>query len=333
MMRKASIYGLILGLILGACSRDNDGEGRVQIPDFNFPKTVNFADSVSSYQLYSGSPKDLIPGPGFTRLELSSPLFTDYAYKQRLVKLPEGSKMDKNADGSFYFPNGSILVKTFYYYLDERDTSLGKMLIESRLLIKEQDKWNAATYQWNTAQTEATLLLDGLQKGISWIEANGSNSSIQYQIPSENDCMTCHQKNNSMSPLGPTVLNLNRLVVRDGLSLNQLLYLQDLGIMENFDPSLEPSMINYKNASESLAQRGRAYLAMNCAHCHNPQAWSTPAEKDFDFRFTTSLQASGIAAGKDKISRNVLNDEMPFIGTTVRDDEGIALLIDYLESL
>lgn len=332
-MKKVLSHGLILGIILGACSRDNDGQGRVQIPDFNFPKTVTFADSLSAYQLYTGDPKNLQPGPGFTLIELSSPLFTDYAYKQRLVKVPDGTKMSKNADGSLYFPNGSILVKTFFYYLDERDTSLGKGLIESRLLIKEQDRWNAATYQWNADQTEASLLLDGLQKGVSWIDAHGAKRSIQYQIPTENDCMTCHQRSNRMSPLGPTVLNLNRVVERDGLQLNQLLHLQNLGLLESFDPALEPSMVDYKNDSATLAQRGRAYLAMNCAHCHNPKAWSTPAEKDFDFRYGSSLQASGILVGKDKISRNVLNDEMPFIGTTVRDEEGIALLIDYLESL
>ena len=332
MNMKVTFYGLALALILGACDGNNDGGG-VQIPDFNFPRTVSFADSVSHYQIFQGDPKDLIPNTGFVPLELSSVLFTDYAHKQRLVKVPEGTSLAKNADGSLYFPNGSILVKTFFYYIDERDTSLGKELIETRLLIKADDRWNASTYEWNPNQNEAVLRLDGLQKGVSWIDANGESQTIQYQIPSENDCMVCHQRNNSMSPLGPTVLNLNRTVERNGSNLNQLSHLQALGLMEAFDPNLEASMVDYKDATQALAQRGRAYLAMNCAHCHNPAAWETPADEGFDFRYITSLQASGIVDDANEIRENVLNEEMPFIGTTVRDDEGIAMLVDYLEGL
>ena len=92
-------------------------------------------------------------------------------------------------------------------------------------------------------------------------------------------------------------------------------------------------MVDYNDLNASLSDRGRAYLAINCAHCHNPQAWNIPAAKNFDFRHEIPFELTGIQNGKDKISRNVLNQEMPFIGTTMMDEEGVDLLIEYLNSL
>lgn len=92
-------------------------------------------------------------------------------------------------------------------------------------------------------------------------------------------------------------------------------------------------MVDYTDVNASLSDRGRAYLAMNCAHCHNPEAWDIPAERDFDFRHATSFEQTGIQFEKDKISRNITNGEMPFIGTTMLDEEGVALLVEYIESL
>lgn len=305
----------------------------VVIPDFNFPKTIVFADSLSAYNVFQGIPSELVPSADFELLELSSSLFTDYSHKRRLVKLPNGAQLTRLDDNSIAFPDGTILTKNFFYYTDERDPSLGKNIIETRLLIKESDKWNAATCRWNETQTAATLELNGFDKQVTWINSIGSNRSTLYKIPTENQCMTCHQSNSTMTPLGPTILNLNRTVERNGANVNQLSHMQVIGILNNFSVGQAPHMFDYNNLNESLEERGRSYLAMNCAYCHNPSAWDIPAGKDFDFRFETSLQGSGIPAGKDRISRNMVNQEMPFIGTTILDEEGVALILEYIESL
>lgn len=287
----------------------------------------------TAYNVFQGVPTDLTPSDGFELLELSSSLFTDYAHKQRLVKVPSGTQLIRSSDNTIDFPNGSILIKTFFYYKDERDPSLGKRLIETRLLVKESDVWNAATYEWNEAQTAATIELDGLDKQVAWINSDGVNRSTLYKIPTENECMTCHQSNASMTPLGPTILNLNRTVDRDGLGLNQLNHVQAIGILNDFPVSEAPKMVDYTDLSKPIDERGRSYLAMNCAHCHNPSAWDTPAEQDFDFRFETALQGSGIQSSKNDIIRNVEEQNMPFIGTTMLDEKGVALIVEYIEGL
>jgi uncharacterized repeat protein (TIGR03806 family) len=314
-----------------SCNRDDDRE--IEIPDFNFPTTVNFEDSLSEYYIFRGQASDLMPNHGYEVLELNSILFTDYAHKQRLVKLPTGTQMTRSSDGSLVFPDGSILTKTFYYYYDERDISQGKRIIETRLLIKENNIWNAATYVWNEDQTEALLKLDGISTQVNWTDADGINRSTLYQVPNENDCMACHQKNNKMTPLGPTLRNLNREVVRGQVQLNQISYLQSTGYLSSFPITHVSTIVDYHDQSLSLEERARAYLDMNCSHCHNPYSWERPAELEFDFRYETPLEQTGLFYEEEKIKRALLDREMPLIGTTMLDEEGIKLVIDYIESL
>lgn len=332
MIKKVAFAICFFFLVVASC-RKNDDDFEVEIPDFNFPQTISFETKLSNYNIFEGTPSNLIPSEDFELLELTSGLFTDYAHKQRLVKIPEGTSITKLSDGSLDFPDGAILTKTFFYFNDERDTSLGKRIIETRLEIKKSGTWNIATYLWNESQTDATLKLEGQDTAVSWINSQGNNLSTLYHVPTQNECMTCHQSSSTLSPIGPTLLNLNKTVNRNGTELNQLAHLQSLGLLERFSVADIPQMVDYNDKNASLPDRGRAYLAINCGHCHSPQAWNIPAEKDFDFRHEIPFELTGIQNGKDKISRNLLNQEMPFVGTTMMDEEGVALLIEYLNSM
>lgn len=329
--KVAYITGLIVLVILSC--RKEEFNRDIEIPNFNFPKTIVFEDSLSAYNIFQGNLSDLTPSNEYELLELSSMLFTDYSQKQRLVKIPTGTQMTKSNDGTINFPNGTILTKTFFYYNDERDTTLGKKVIETRLEIKENDVWNVATYIWNENQTDAVLKLDGLDTPISWIDENGIGRSTTYHIPTENECMTCHQSNSTMTPIGPTLRNLNRTVERNGSLLNQLAHLQNQGILNSFPIDQVGHTVDYNNSNASLDERGRAYLAMNCAHCHNPNSWERAAEREFDFRYETPLSEAGILYEKDKIKRAIQDQEMPLIGTTMLDEEGVNLIIEFLDNL
>lgn len=332
MIKKIVVVLSCILIIIASC-RKNNNEFEVKIPDFNFPQTISFESKLSAYNIFEGKPSNLTPTKDYEHLELSSVLFTDYAHKQRLIKVPTGTKLNKLNDGSLLFPEGTILTKTFFYYKDERDTTLGKQIIETRLLIKDNGIWNVATYLWNENQTDATLKLNGHDIQVAWINSSGNNRSTRYHLPTQNECMTCHQSNATMQPLGTKLRNLNRNVNRNGSTINQLSHLQSIGILNNFPTNQIHQMVDYNDENVSLSERGRAYLDINCAHCHNPNAWGIPAEKDFDFRQETSIGQSGIIPGQDEITRNISNGEMPFIGTTMIDEEGVELLIEYLESL
>jgi len=304
-----------------------------QTESINVPKTMVFEKFLSSYNVYQGTKSELTPANDFHEIELASSLFVNYAQKQRLIKLPNGQKIKKIDQGLPLFPEGTILVKTFFYYNNESNQNLGKQIIETRLLIKHQEKWNVATYVWNVEQTEATLKSSGLSKTITWVDQSGQSKTVQYQIPSEKDCFICHQSNNELLPLGPTLTHMNVETVRNGFTVNQLQYFQDIGMMEEFNHADIPIFPDYFDENFTLAERGRAYFEMNCAHCHNPNGFEKCASEGFDFRYITPLANTKILPKQDKIVKEMEKGDMPWIGTETIDEEGLLLIKHYMISI
>ena len=74
---------------------------------------------------------NLAPSSQFHTYNIASTLFTDYAEKLRLIKIPTGTKLQTNGDGLLQFPDGTVIAKTFYYYNDVSNPSLGKKIIET----------------------------------------------------------------------------------------------------------------------------------------------------------------------------------------------------------
>jgi len=324
----------LITVALGSCG---GGQGRFESEpydlDFAIPRTETFAAALSSYGLFQEPAASLVPVQPAVVYELASELFTDYARKQRLMRIPAGTQVTLRDDGTFQYPEGTLFAKTFYYPADMRTPDAGRRIIETRLLTKTSGQWNVATYLWNEEQTEATLLLEGADTPVMWIDDDGRNRSTDYAVPHEGACVTCHQSKDKATFIGPTPANLNRSVARDGTQVNQLRFLQAKGHFDSAIP-VEPSGVpSYEDARKPLAQRARAYLDINCAHCHNPSAWSDASRRPLDFRYTTAFGATGLADEKNQIARLLRNGEMPYLGTTLLHDEGIQLVLEYLDSL
>jgi uncharacterized repeat protein (TIGR03806 family) len=291
---------------------------------------LRFENKLSYYKLFKGKITMLEPAPGIELLELSSTLFTDYAEKQRLIKLPAGKKVILKGNGLPIFPEGTLLAKTFFYESKSgtRDT---KKILETRLLVFARAKWNVATYQWNEAQTEAYLIEKGAKVTVSLQDPYGRSRQIAYQIPSRGDCISCHHSENSILPIGPKARNLNRIVDRGEKQVNQLTYLMEKGLIEHAAITTVNSLPNYSNTNLPVEQRARAYLDINCAHCHQSggYAGSTTINLDYD----TSLDYSGIKLNKNNIviRMNIMDEyHMPKLGTTVLDTGGLALVRAYI---
>ena len=114
MTKNAILIAGVILIVVISCNKEEFNRD-IEIPDFNFPKTVVFEDSLSSYEIFEGTPSNLTPTEDFELLELSSVLFTDYSHKQRLLKIPSGTQMIKSSDETIDFPNGTILTKTFFF--------------------------------------------------------------------------------------------------------------------------------------------------------------------------------------------------------------------------
>ncbi|WP_133054728.1 hypothetical protein [Niastella populi] len=284
---------------------------------------------ISDYKIFAGEPVALIPGNGFQLYELSTGLFTDYAEKQRLIKLPASKTIVAVNDGLPHFPDSTILVKTFYYFNDKRNISKGKRLIETRLLVKYNGQWLAGTYVWNEAQTDAVLVSKGATTAVSWIDENANTRNITYRIPAPKDCASCHKSNNLLLPAGFKMRNLNRNVVRNNATLNQLQYLQNAGVLSPVDPAAFSSLPDWQNEKHTIPERVRAYLEMNCAHCHNDKG--SCALSSVRFGWEIPLADTRIENKKYRIINLMTKGRMPRIGTTIVDAEALTLIKKYFQ--
>ena len=325
-------YLIFFLFLIPSCSKNNDDRVS-EYTSIISQETINFEEKLSQYKIFKGNPSELIPNDKFEVLELNSKLFTDYSYKQRLVSIPDEKTIEKTSNGELIFPDGTILTKTFFYPYDERDWSKGKKIIETRLEIKEKNTWNIATYVWNDEQTDAFLNMDGKKVSVNWINSDGNNQKIKYEVPSSNQCVLCHQSNSEVGPIGPTLKNLNLLVKRNGLNINQLSHLQSTGFLTDFSVENIGSITNYEDPNNTLDERFKSYLFINCAHCHNPKGWEESSKKPYDFRYETSINNMGIIGREDKLYRVVNNGRMPYLGTTIKHHEGVEIINEYIKYL
>ncbi|WP_245622565.1 SO2930 family diheme c-type cytochrome [Pseudoxanthomonas dokdonensis] len=252
--------------------------------------------TLSQWHVLQVSGRTLSLNQGVMPYDLNTPLFSDYAHKLRTVWMPAGSHAQYRTGVGLDFPVGTIISKTFYYPLAEgrdgdrnmvartdpsqsllRDEKLDLdkvRLIETRLLVHRKDGWVALPYVWNEAQTEAVLRREGDLVALTLVSPQApTREEVAYQVPDQNQCAGCHAVNNRsrhIAPIGPKVRHLNRdFDYADG-SENQLAHWARIGYLQGApDPARAPRDANSGDATASLDARARAYLDINCGHCHS----------------------------------------------------------------
>ena len=356
MFRFVIISLLILFII--ACrdskpSGDESFTNDVFVVDTTNIKTYGMGKkTLSSYGFFTGDLRYLIPADGVLKYELNSPLFSDYAGKERFISLPVGSNIEYNREEVLDFPLGTTLIKNFYY----PDSSLEKKIIETRLLIHESFGWRPITYIWNNEQTEAYFYMLGAQLPITAEDYDHNKHEIMYSVPDINQCKNCHMKDKGTMPIGPSARQLNRMVVREGKEINQLEYLSPF-INNLPDIASIDQLIDYADDSHNLNQRARSYLDSNCGNCHRPEGSAKTSGLNLNYYETDLFQlgvnkgpvaagkASGgrlydIAAGKPDESILIYRMEstdpeimMPEMGRKLVHKEGVQLLKEWISSL
>ena len=228
----------------------------------NFSKAPRFLSEFCFFQAMQNQ----IPAEGVHPYSLVSPLFSDQTDKLRFVYVPEGQKLGYVKDKVFIFPVGSTLIKTFAYL--NMNGPLEQQLLETRLLINTNAGWKAISYVWNEEQTDAKRAIAGATIPTSFLNSQGELVAVRYRAPNQNQCKECHQVNKVMTPIGPKARNMNKDLNYQSGEMNQLLYWAALGWI---DQKLDSTPISsYTDVNASLDDRARAYLDINCGHCHIP---------------------------------------------------------------
>lgn len=292
-----------------------------------------FKTNLSEMNLFTSTMADLEPASGVQLYELSTTLFTDYTTKQRLIKLPENGKLEYNGDDLLpNYPDETLIAKTFYYNIDDRDPSLGKKIIETRIFLKIDGIWEVGDYIWNESQTEATYTESGSEINISYIDTDGVTQDVDYLIPSKQDCFTCHNNNAITMPIGMKLRSMN--FTPSYLGQNQLDFFISNGLLEGLSSSSGiGTLADWTDTSLDINARGRAYLDMNCAHCHRPGS-SNSGSSGMDLRLETLYAETLIYEKRDGIQirfgATTEGYRMPVLGRTVVHEEALAMLIEYL---
>lgn len=279
-----------------------------------------------------------IPTLGVVPYELNTALFSDGAEKLRFVYLPSGVKAKANGGGLLEFPVGSAIIKTFAFGEGE-----DRRLIETRVLLHRADGWLALPYRWNEEQTEAKLALAGGRVPISL----PSGEEISYRIPNKNQCKACHSVDGKVIPIGPKARNL---------SAKWLGEMHDSGRLDAV-PGGANALPKWGDASASIEARARAYLDVNCAHCHRPGGGASNSGLDLSWdqadAFAIGINKPPVAAGRGaggllvsiepgepdksilvhRMNSNEPGVAMPELGRSTIDARAVKLMRDWIEDM
>lgn len=370
---RGAVFVAVL-CVLAGCSRPPPP---VQFHAEGMPKQL------SEWQLLRSNGSTLSLNSGVLPYDLNTPLFSDYAHKLRTVWMPAGSAAKYNGEASFDFPVGTIISKTFYFPLPQGQSWDGKSvqrsdpatgslagetldlkhvrLIETRLLVRRDSGWIALPYVWNEQQTDATLMRIGALVPLQLVDAQGQREDVAYQVPDQNQCASCHNTDNlarTLQPIGPKARHLNRDFAYASGTANQLAAWTRAGYLSGApDPAQAPRLADARDTTAPLEARARAYLDVNCGHCHSTKGPANTSGLSLDMAAAGGVHfglcKQPVAAGKGTGNRlydikpgdaagsvllyRMQSDDpavmMPELGRSVVHREGAQLVETWINSL
>ncbi len=214
---------------------------------------------------------------GVVPYSMNTPLFSDFALKDRAIWIPHGEQASWDEGTVLDFPVGTVIMKTFLVSPDLRDTAAPRQIVETRLLIRGTTKWSAWPYIWEQDGSEANLHVGGKVFDHTFIDTRGESRTAHYLVPQRNQCVDCHETyddsgERSLRPLGP-----EPRLMHDGVVLENMVadgQLTGAPELSTVTPSASWADIEARGvdalSSEEVALAARDYLHVNCAHCHSP---------------------------------------------------------------
>ncbi len=321
--------------------------------------------------------RTLKPHPALIPYAVNAPAWHDGATSQRYIALPGTERMEFTEQGGWQLPDGTALVQTL---------SLNQQRIETRVLLRDAGEWTGYSYVWDATQTDAVRMAAA---GETRTLASGQS----WRIPGKQECAMCHSRQSNFV-LGISTVQLNRddqlaqwelqgLLKFDHApveerewrkefedrKLSEAVKQTQLALVTGSAMQRQPAsgstllphaarqlarLANPSDATAALADRARAYLHANCAHCHmqnsggnsNMQLASHVPDGEMALINGIPLHATfGIPEARLMIPADPVRSmliyrsavrgagQMPPVGTLTSDGEGIALLARWITSL
>ena len=311
------------------------------------------------------------PAAGVLPFSVNAEQWMDHATAERFIGVPESGTITvrsatSRVPGSMFqrgmdFPSNTVLAKTISI-----ETEVGNpdsiRPIETQVLHWDGYTFQGYSYAWNESQTDAELVeRRGKDVDIPIVGTDGKDTVRKWHFPSRMECARCHNPWAEYT-LAFNLRQLNRDHNYGDVRDNQLRTLEHIGVLKFADGTNDKpiqmadreELTNPHDESAELDARARAYLHVNCAHCHRNGGGGSayielqaekPLDKTgaFDVRPTQGtfgIQNARILAPSDPL-RSVLyyrmsklgRGRMPHIGSEVVDERGARLIHDWIRQL
>ena len=285
------------------------------------------------------------PAAGVTEYKVQAEGWNDGASARRFLAFP-GSPLVNNPGirlrSSLWIDPGGALVKTLY---------VGESPVETQVLYNS-GTWQGYTYKWDSAGKTASLVPEAGET-VELAAADGQTQTWRY--PSRSECMICHNQR-SLFGVAFTTPQLNRTNPEGHQQLDQWLkkkllrnnaFLKQRRAVKLADP--------YDPESGTLEERARAYLHVNCAHCHHKTGMGGRSTLELEHHIplaktgmlgATPLvgllgkpEAKLVVPGKAELSELLARmnrrgaGQMPLFGSHKIDEAGVVLIRDWINSL
>ncbi|MEI9948727.1 MAG: hypothetical protein WDO74_07020 [Pseudomonadota bacterium] len=290
--------------------------------------------------------------------EVNSPLWSDSADKQRGFVIPAGKTihikdcaampaecLDSADTGKWVFPVGTVMLKNFLF---------NSKLVETRLFVRHDEQtWVGYSYQWDAAQTEATVIPDERRR----IMFDTGAGMVPWTYPNRVDCMKCHNSAGGFT-LGPETRQLNRMVgTSNQIDAIKAKNLFDAPPTAPYQAALVTPFASAPADDAAIDKQARSYMHANCAFCHRPDNLDM-GMVNIDLRLDRTLKQTnlcnadpvksdqGVAGAKLLVPNdpsksvtwlrvNAVEDmgRMPQIGTYEVHTAGVKLIGDWITSI
>ena len=317
-------------------------------------QSQTFPQKISESGLFA-SVEEQTPALGVMPYSINAELWSDDADAERFVAVPH--ELSIKAEGpAWTFPTDSVLVKTLSLEMHRGDPA-SRRRIETQILHYDGIDWMPYTYQWNDEQTDASLVGGtGTERTFEIIdpEATGGKRAQTWRFSGRAECQRCHNKWSGPA-LAFNTPQLNKDLDPDGKYLSQIDLFAQIGLLEKpVAAENRPKLASPGNMSATLDDRARAYLQVNCAHCHRMHAggsvlslmhYDVPLEQTNmvgarPSQGTFGIYAAQVIAPRDPFRSIMLyrmaklgGGRMPHIGSLEVDRDGVELISQWIEQM
>lgn len=237
--------------------------------------TTSFPKKLSETGLFYSTAKNQI-AEGVLPYDINMEMWSDGTGAERFIGLPGNSIISKflkgdfskgETQGAWRFPTNAVFARTVYVEMEKGNPTTRRRL-ETQILHNTGDDWRAYSYHWTKDQKDAVLYDgDGKEETFQIKDpATGKTSPWTWRYSTRSECMVCHlTRTGTIHSFAP--FQIDREVKQAGAARNQMDILKGLGLFEYPTPAYT-RMASLKDEAASVNDRARAYLHVNCSHCH-----------------------------------------------------------------